>query len=123
MTSCQENIIGSQQFVPIMNIHQKSKFNQCEFATVQTENLKSHLKSHSAVKSYYKYNQCEYTTVHRNNLRNHLKMHTGVKSFRCNQCYYTFLVGKVYTVYKVHKDFFFSGPKLYFYLMGNLGIE
>ena len=51
---------------------QQHKCNQCDFASVQEGNLKTHLKTHSGGKSY-KCNQYDYATVHAYCLRAHLK--------------------------------------------------
>ena len=51
------------------------KCNQCDFASVQADNLRTHLKSH--LRKAYKCNKCDFASVRADNLRRHLKKHTN----------------------------------------------
>ena len=66
------------------------KFNQCDFASLHSDDLRRHLKTHTGEK-LYKCNQCNYASVILGNLRRHLKTHSVEKSFICNQCDFTSL--------------------------------
>ena len=48
------------------------KCNQCDFASVQAGNLRTHLKTHSGEKAD-KCNQCHFASVRADNLRRQLK--------------------------------------------------
>ena len=59
------------------NNEQKSnKCNQCDFASVRTNHLRRHLKTHSGEKPN-KCNQCDYKSSRADVLRTHLKTHSG----------------------------------------------
>ena len=62
-----------------------NKCNQCDFASTDARNLKTHMKIHNGEKSN-KCSQCDYASIHAGHLRKHLKIHTGEKSNNCNQC-------------------------------------
>ena len=68
------------------------KCNQCNFASYQTGNLRTHLKMHIGEKSN-KCNQCDYASSYASTLRAHLKNQwRKVKQNlfkKCNQCDYT----------------------------------
>ena len=53
-----------------------SKCNQCDFASSQASNLRTHLKTHSGEKSN-KCNLCDFASVRAGNLRTHLKVHSA----------------------------------------------
>ena len=55
-----------------------NKCNQCNYASSQKSNLRTHLKSLSGEKSK-KCNLCDYASSHAGHLRTHLKLHSGVK--------------------------------------------
>ena len=61
------------------------KCTQCDFAFVQADTLRRHLRTHSGEKSY-RCNQCDYASVRTDHLRRHLKIHAGEKPHKCNQC-------------------------------------
>ena len=50
--------------------------NQCDFASSQAGNLRTHLKIHSGEKSN-RCNQCDYASSYASHLRTHLKTHSG----------------------------------------------
>ena len=52
-----------------------NKCNQCDFTSVQADNLRTHLKSH--LRKAYKCNKCDFASVRADNLRRHLKKHTN----------------------------------------------
>ena len=84
------------------------KCNQCDFASVQAGNLRTHLKTHSGEKHTNAINAtlhlfrqtiwgdswkkrtnatiCNFASIHAGDLRKHLKTPSGEKSFKCNQC-------------------------------------
>ena len=70
-----------------IEVKNTNKFNQCDFASSQAIDLRTHLKTHSGQKSN-KCNQCDYASSQPGHLRRHLKMHSGEKSNKCNQCNY-----------------------------------
>ena len=61
-----------------------NKCNQCNFSSIWVSALTRHLKAHRRKKPN-KCNQCEFSS---GNLRAHLKTHSGEKSNKCNQCDY-----------------------------------
>ena len=69
---------------------QFDKTNQCDFATVHSDDLRKHLKTHTGEKSL-KCNQSDYASVLARNLRRHLKTYSGKKSLKCNQCVNAFV--------------------------------
>ena len=73
----------------IVNVHREKtyKCNQCNFASVQADNLKRHLKTHSGEKSN-KCKQCDYASSHASDLRRHMKSHSENESNKCKQCDY-----------------------------------
>ena len=75
--------------VPLRNTNNEvvksNKCNQCNYASSQAGNLRTHLKIHSGEKSY-KCNQCDYASSRAGNLRTHLKKHSGEKPNKCSQC-------------------------------------
>ena len=71
-----------------MKIHsgeKPNKCNQCDYASSQADNLRSHLKKHIEEKSN-KCNQCKFGCSDPSSLRSHMKLHSGGKSNKCNQC-------------------------------------
>jgi len=56
-----------------------NKCNLCNYGSLHTGNLRSHLKIHSGEKSY-KRNQCDYASVDAGNLKRHMKTHSQVKN-------------------------------------------
>ena len=87
----------------------QNKCNQCDYASSQASNLRTHFKTHSGEKSnkcdqcdfacwlrthlkthsgekQNKCNQCDYASSQASNLRTHLKTHSGEKSNKCDQC-------------------------------------
>ena len=60
-----------------------NKCSQCNYASSQAGNLRTHLKTHSGERSY-KCNQCDYESSQANNLA-HLKIYSGEKSNKCDQ--------------------------------------
>ena len=66
-------------------MHSEEKSKQCEhcdFTSIQAENLRKHLKTHSGEKS----NKCDITSFQADNLMRHLKTHSGEKSNKGDQC-------------------------------------
>ena len=53
-----------------------SKCIQCDYASSQAGNLKTHLKTHRGEKTD-ECNQCDYASRNVSNLRAHMKTHTG----------------------------------------------
>ena len=66
------------------------KYNQWDFASVHSDDLRKHLKTHTGEKSL-KCNQCDYASVLAGNLRRHLKTHAGEKMHKCGLCDYASL--------------------------------
>ena len=65
-----------------------NKCKQCNYASSDLGNLRTHLKMHSREK-YEKCNQCDYASSRAGNLRIHLKTHSEEKtSILCNQLRY-----------------------------------
>ena len=52
------------------------KCEQCDFAAVRVDNLRTHLKIHSEEKSN-KCDPCDFASVQASNLRKHLRTHSG----------------------------------------------
>ena len=69
------------------NIIKSNKCNQCDYASSQAGNLRTHLKKHSGRKPI-KCNQCDFVSSHASSLKMHLKTHSGEKSNKCSQCDY-----------------------------------
>ena len=67
-----------------------NKCNQCDFATLEVNNLRMHLRTHSGEKSN-KCNMCDYASACPDKLRTHMKRHSGDKPNKCNQCEYAAL--------------------------------
>ena len=61
------------------NVLKSHKCNQCDFATSQAGNLKTHLKTHSGEKAN-KCNQCNYASSQAGNMKTHLTTQCGEKS-------------------------------------------
>ena len=66
-----------------------NKCNQCDYASSQERNLRTHLKTHSGEK-LNKCSQCDYASSRSDVLRTHLKAHNREKSNKCNQCDFAF---------------------------------
>ena len=64
-----------------------NKCNQCDYASSQERNLRTHLKTHSGEK-LNKCNQCDYASSRSDGLRRHLVIHSGEMSYKYNQCEY-----------------------------------
>ena len=60
------------------NAIKSNKCNQCDYASSQAGNLRSHLKTHSGEKSN-KCNQCNYASSEAGALRRHLITHSEEK--------------------------------------------
>ena len=89
------------------NVIKSNKCNHCEYASSNTGNLRTHLKTHSGEKSNI-CNQCDYSSSYAHHLRTHLKTHSGEKPNKCNQCDFTSVWAGNLTVHlKTH-----SGEKL-----------
>ena len=58
------------------NIIKSNKRNQCDYASSQAGNLRTHLKKHSGEKSN-KCNQCDYVSSKASHLRRHLNIARG----------------------------------------------
>ena len=56
------------------------KCNQCDFASVQADNLRRQLKERTSATI------CNFASIQAGDLRKHLKTPSGEKSFKCNQC-------------------------------------
>ena len=56
--------------------YKSNKCNQCDFASSQAGNLRTHLKMHSGEKPN-KCNQWDYASSKADNLKKHLKTHSG----------------------------------------------
>ena len=83
------------------------KCSQCNYASSQTGNLKTHFKTHSGEK-FNKFNQCDYATSYPGTLKRHVKIHSGEKLKKCNQCdYASSRAGNLKEHFKTH-----SGEKL-----------
>ena len=52
-----------------------NKCNQCDYASSDASNLRTHLKTHSGERSN-KCNQCNYASSQAGHLRTHLKVHS-----------------------------------------------
>ena len=79
-----------------------NKCNQCDFASSQAGNLRTHLGTHSGEKSNI-CNQCDYASSYAHHLKTHLKMHSGEKSNKCNQCdFASFQAGHLRRHMKMH---------------------
>ena len=67
----------------------KHKCNQCDYASVNTGHLRTHMRRHAGEKNF-KCNQCDYASSEASNLRAHLKRHSREKILQmqsmCNQC-------------------------------------
>ena len=65
----------------------KYKCNQCDFASVQADNLRTHVKSH--LRKAYKCNRCDFASVRADNLRRQLK-----KAYKCNHLWLSIYSGR-----------------------------
>ena len=84
VTSIFSNMLFEGSFKEKDNSGEKlNKCNQCDYASSQTGNMGTHLKTHSRGKSN-KCNQCDYASSHTGNLRTRLKTHSGGKSNKCD---------------------------------------
>ena len=62
-----------------------NKCSQCDFASDQAGDLRTHLKIHSGEKAN-KCNQCNFSSIWLSALTRHLKAHRREKPNKCNQC-------------------------------------
>ena len=59
-----------------------NKCNNCDFASAQAGNLRTHLIKHSGVK-LHKCNQCDFTSYRKRNMTTHLETHNWEKLYKC----------------------------------------
>ena len=69
------------------NVIKSNKCNQCDYASSQAVDLRTHLKTHSGEKPN-KCSQCNFASIETGTLMRHFKTHSGEKSKKCNQCAY-----------------------------------
>ena len=82
------NLVSDMCFLNTDSGEKSKKCKQCNYASSDLGNLRTHLKMHSREK-YKKCNQCDYAFSRAGNLRIHWKTHSGEKtSILCNQCDY-----------------------------------
>ena len=79
------NLVSDMCFLNTDSGEKSKKCKQCNYASSDLGNLRTHLKMHSREK-YKKCNQCDYASSRAGNLRKHLKTHNGEKPNKCNQC-------------------------------------
>ena len=78
------------------------KCNQCNYASSQSSNLKTHFKRHSGEK-LHKCKQCNYASSYAGTLRTHMTTHSGERPNKCNQCEYaSSQLGHLRTHLKTH---------------------
>ena len=101
------NLVSDMCFLNTDSGEKSNKCKQCNYASSDLGNLRTHLKIHSREKSN-KCNQCDYASSRAGDLKRHLKTHSGEKSNRCSQCdFASYQTGNLRTHLKTH-----SGEKV-----------
>ena len=78
-----------------------NKYDLCDFASIQADNMRRHLKTHSGEKSN-NCDQCDFASIQADNMRRHFKKHDWEISNKCAHININYVNNTFYKLQNVH---------------------